>query len=117
MAALHSFVDLYRGNQSMEDFQSVHDLAWTDAREQGGFDMDDVGKTFFLLRSAQLSGRQLFVIRMRVDGDLSRYREIQQLLSRMYCDTKKTQAATVPAMAGTPVHFLGDVDGFYDAES
>ena len=61
--------------------------------------MNDVGRSFFLLRSAGLTERQLFDLRLRVDGDLSRYNDITQLLARMFADGSKTRTATVPSMA------------------
>ena len=108
-------MELFHGHNAIEDFQAIFDMTWTDAMEQGGLLMNDVGKSFFLLRSAQLTERQLFDFRMRIDGDLSRNSDARQLLCRMFCDPRRTQAATVPAMAGsTKATFHNDVEDYYD---
>ena len=98
---LAAFIDLYRSNSSFEDFIQLHDLAWIDDQQQGGIAMNEVGRSFFLLRAAQLTERQLFDVRMRVNGDLSKYKEICQLMTRMFSDSEKSTNSTVPAMAST----------------
>ena len=62
--------------------------------------MNDIGKSFFLLRGAQLSEKQHFDIRLRVDGDLSRYQGIRRLVVRMFGDTEAHRRSTRPAMSG-----------------
>ncbi len=60
LETLESYFELYRGSSSMEDYLTLHDLAWSDATEQCGLSMNDVGRSFFLLKGAQLSDRQSF---------------------------------------------------------
>ena len=61
--------------------------------------MNEVGKSFFLLRGAGLNDRQLVDLRLRVDGDLARYGDIRQLPSRMFSDSPKIRSSTLPSMA------------------
>ena len=95
-----SFFDMYRGSQTYEEYQAMHDLAWQDVVSQSNLQMNEVGRTFFLLRGAQLTERQLFDLRLRVDGDLARTQEIRTLLARMFTDTSKIRNSTVPSMTG-----------------
>ena len=77
-------MNTYCVNQSFEDFQAIHDLAWADAQELGGLTMNAVGRSFFFLRAAQITDRQLFAVRARVDGGLARHRDTRcQLLPLM----------------------------------
>ena len=93
--ALNAVLELFREHSAIADNHAVLDLTWT-----GGLYMNDVGRSFFLLRSAQLTERQLNYIIACIDGDLSRYSDILQLVSQMLCNQRRAQAATVPAMAG-----------------
>ena len=70
---LQAFFELYRGGAKFGDFLSLFDLAWSDAESQCGLEMNDIGNTYFVQRG-QLSERQLFDVRLQVDGDLSKYR-------------------------------------------
>eukprot|EP00959_Pyramimonas_sp_CCMP1952_P087347 1827397-Pyramimonas_sp.AAC.1 len=62
--------------------------------------MNDIGKTYFLLRGAQLSERQHFDLRLRVDGYLSRYNDIRRLCTRMFGDHDAAKSSTLHDMAG-----------------
>ena len=42
--ALNAVLELFRGHSAIEDFQAIFDMTWTDAMEQGGLRMNDVGK-------------------------------------------------------------------------
>ena len=106
-----SFFDMYRGGQTYEEYQAMHDLAWQDLVSQSGITMNEVGRTFFLLRGAQLTDKQLFDLRLRVDGDLSRATEVRTLLARMFTDTSKIRNATVPSMTG---QYFQDTGGDFD---
>ena len=114
-STMENFFDLSRGNTSYNDFQAMFDLAWMDVSEQSGFEMNDIGKAFFLLREAGLTERQLFDLRLRADGDMGRYNDIRSLLSRMFADGTKTRSNTIPQMAGQ--YYGGDWQGDDDAWS
>ena len=115
--ALNAVLELFREHSAIEDYHAVLDLTWT-----GGLYMNDVGRSFFLLRSAQLTERQLNDILVCIDGVLSRYSDILQLLSHMLCDPHHTQEATVPIMVGSPkatYHVYGEeyYNAFYGDEA
>ena len=110
---MENFFDLSRGNSSYDEYQAMFDLAWMDVSEQANLQMNDVGKAFWLLRGAGLTDRQLFDLRLRVDGDMSKYQEIRGLLSRMFADGAKTRSSTIPQMAGQYLSDWHD-DGWND---
>ena len=104
------------------DFLSLQDLALTDAVTQCGLDMGPVGKTYFLLRGAQVTEPQLFDIRLRVDGDLPRYDDIRNLMSRMYGDPEEASQQTLRGMTDASRYYGsgntywndGNDDALYD---
>ena len=51
--AMISFFDMYRDSQTYDEYQAMRDLAWHDVVSQSNFQMNEVGRTFFLLRGAQ----------------------------------------------------------------
>ena len=78
----------------MTDFVAMHDLALSDAEQQCGLALNAIGKSYVLLRGAQLPDRQHFDLRLRVDGDLARYDDIRHLISRIYGDQDAAKAST-----------------------
>ena len=48
-SALESFFELFRGNASLEDFLAMHDLTLVDTMQSTGLQMNDIGKSYFLL--------------------------------------------------------------------
>jgi head-tail adaptor len=69
-ASLEAYFDLVQGSSSIERLMSTHEMAFSDARTRAKLPMSDAGRTFFLLRAANLSSNQIADIRMRVGGDL-----------------------------------------------
>ena len=99
-SALEGFFELFRGSASIEDFLSLHDLALQDATQTTGLVMNDTGRSYFLLRGAQLSSSQHWDIRLRLNGDLTDYNGLRRLMQRMYMDADLPRTSTIPAMAG-----------------
>ena len=61
--------------------------------------MNDVGRTYFLMKGAQLSDRQAFDLRVRVDGNMSRYDDIRRLMARMFADQSASKYSTLGSMS------------------
>ena len=51
-STLESFFELFRGQASMEDYCSLHDLAYTDYNGLCNLQMNDIGRSYFLLKEA-----------------------------------------------------------------
>ena len=77
----------------------MFDIPATDTHNLCGLQLNDVGQSYFLLRGAQLSDRQLFDLRLRVDGDLGRYQEIRKLLTRMFGESDIGRSSTRTKMS------------------
>ena len=107
-SALEGFFELFRGSASIEDFLNLHDLALQDATQSTGLVMNDTGRSYFLLRGAQLSASQHWDIRLRLNGDLTDYNGLRRLMQRMYMDAELPRNSTIPAMAGQ--YFQSDAD-------
>ena len=69
-SALESYFELFRGNASLESFLDLHDLTLTDCMQSTGLQMNDIGRSYFLLRGAQLTNQQHWDLRLRINGDL-----------------------------------------------
>ena len=42
--ALNAVLELFGGSSAIEDFQAAFDMTWTDAAQQGGLRMNEIGK-------------------------------------------------------------------------
>ena len=61
-----------RGQGSMGQYLSMHQMAFDDAVEQGGLALNNIGRTYFLLRGAKLRAANL---RLQ-DARISRFQQI-----------------------------------------
>ena len=67
----------------MLNFLARFRLNYSVAKESAGLVINDVGKSHLLLKWAQLSDKRYDDIKLKVDGDFTRFEEIYALLSRM----------------------------------
>ena len=97
--SLVAFFEHQRGTMSMEDYLSLQEMAFADAQELSRLELGPVGRSYFMLRGANLTERQDFDVRLRVNGDLTQYENLRELLQRMYSDPQRLQSSTAPALA------------------
>ena len=91
-ASLDAYFDLVQGSSSIENFTSTHEMAFSDAQTRAKLSMSDAGRTFVLSRAANLSSNQIADIRMRVGGDLSKFKEIKQSLTKIHGSQSGSQS-------------------------
>ena len=72
VATLGSYFGVRRGHNSMEPYISMSELASDEARTEGRLQMDNVGRSWFLLQGSGLQGSQINDHKLRIDGDLHR---------------------------------------------
>ena len=58
-ATLESFFKLQQGNTSIEDYVANHELAFQDAASSCNLQMNDVGRSFFLLEGSNITVNNL----------------------------------------------------------
>ena len=92
----------------MEDYLNMHDLTLSDTMQLTGLQLHDVGRSYFLLRGAQLSYQQHFDLRLRVNGDLTQYQELRRLMTRMFGDSDLPRQSTTGNMATQYYNFTFD---------
>ena len=107
IAALGSFFNSRRGNQSMEQYISMHELAFDEAVTDAGLQMNAVGRSWFLMQGSGLSDAQLNDFKLRIDGDLTRYQDLRNLLRKFSPEhLQQARQSTVPEM--TKQFWAGD---------
>ena len=73
VACLDSYFKLHRGNGTLDSYITMSELSFEEARTQAGLELNAVGRSYFLLRGANISDKQVFDFKLRIDGDLNRY--------------------------------------------
>ena len=78
----HSF-DFKRHNLSLQEYLNEFTLRYDDAETKTNLQINEIGKTHLLLRHSELSSKIIDDIKLKMNGDLSRYTEMSQLLHRL----------------------------------
>lgn len=107
VASLDSYFKLTRANGTLESYITMSELTFEEARAQAGLELNAVGRSYFLLRGANISDRQIFDFKLRIDGDSSRYQDLRGILSRLADATDTAYQQTVPALS-SQFHASGD---------
>ena len=81
--ALDTFFNFTRRNTTLQTFLTNWRLFYDEAEEYAGLNMNDVGKTYMLFRMIGLPDKLIDDIKLKVDGDLSRFSEIYTYISRL----------------------------------
>eukprot|EP00959_Pyramimonas_sp_CCMP1952_P175470 3667039-Pyramimonas_sp.AAC.1 len=68
---LDGYFDCRRGNGDLTTWIAQYEMAFDDACEEGGLQMNMVGKSHFLLKNSDLQDRKIDDIKLHVGGDLS----------------------------------------------
>ena len=80
---LDAYFDCRRGNSDLPQWIAQQEMAFDDAVEEGGLQMNAVGRSHFLLKNSDLAEKKLDDVKLHVGGDLSQYPAIRGLLMRM----------------------------------
>ena len=99
IAALDRFFNFSRASLSLSDFLTLWRLRFDEANAQSGPMMNDIGKSYLLLRASGLSERAKMDFCLQINGDLSRYEDIVGILARSAANDSQAAASTVPQMA------------------
>ena len=115
LVALESFFGHARGSQSLGDYMTMWRLCLEEAQTHSGLVINDVAKSYLLLRSSGLSEKRKDDVLMHVAGDLSRHAEIVRLLHRLARAEGSSTTSSVPSMAGQYWQDSGwDQDSWHD---
>ena len=77
----------------------MYKLCFEEAQAAAGLGMNDVAKSYLLLRSCGLSEKRKDDLLMHVAGDLNKYDEICKLMNRLARSEQGHAASSVPAMS------------------
>ena len=87
-----------RRSLMLSDYVTKWRMTYDEAHLNSGLEINDVGKSYLLLRTSGLSDRSKDDIRLKLDGDLSRFEELMQLLQRM-AHEETDASSSIPEMA------------------
>ena len=88
---LDAFFDHRRGRLTLLEYITEHDYTYDEAHHIGGLELNNIGKSHFLLKHSGLDKSKLDHILLLVNNDFSRYDEIKGLLTRMAKSTMPWQ--------------------------
>ena len=98
IVALSAFFELQRGHLPMSDFLTMFRLCFDEAQERGGLQLNNVGKSFLLLRMSGLSEKMKQDLRMQIQGNLERFPELVALMQRMATNEYQGANSFIPSM-------------------
>ena len=96
--ALDNFFE-HRRTTDLQGYLTEHTLLLEEAREVGGLEMNDVGKSHFLMKGCGLTAKRLDDLKLIIGGDLSRYQQLFTLISRIAKSEADTTSSGLPSMA------------------
>ena len=99
IAALDAFFGHQRGSFAMNDFLSMWKMTFEEANVMADLQMNDVAKSYLLLRSCGLSERAKDDVKMHIGFDLRRFDEMFLMLQRMTTRDQAAAASSLPAMS------------------
>ena len=82
-ATIDGFLDLRRGRLTLLEYLTEHEYLFEEAHALGNFELNNVGKSHFLLKYSGLEQSKIDHLRMLVNQDLDRYEELKNHLERM----------------------------------
>ncbi|CAK0865187.1 unnamed protein product [Prorocentrum cordatum] len=81
--SLDAFFMHHRGSLSLSDYLTMWRMTYDEANQNSGLEINDVGRSYLLLRTSGLSDRLKDDIKLKLDGNLSRFEDLMNLLQRM----------------------------------
>jgi len=94
---IDQFLELRRGRLSLLEYLTEHEYTLEEARYAANFELNGVGRSWFLLKHAHLDRARHDQLLLMVNNDLSRYDELKMHLERM---AKATQPIGLPGPSG-----------------
>ena len=114
IAALDAFFGLQRGSLSLGDYLTMWRLTFDEAATQSGLQINNIGKSYLMMRASGLSERAKHDFRLQVGGDLNRFEDLMGIISRFSNNDSQAVAQTIPQMTKT---FWSDGGDFYPDEA
>ena len=81
--ALDNFYDIRRNNLSLQEYVNEFVVRYDDAEATAGLQINNIGLAHLLLRGSILGEKAKDDLKLRLDGDMSRYEDLRTLLQRM----------------------------------
>ncbi len=108
-----AFLDLRRGRLPLLEYITEHEYTLDEANHLSGFELNAVGRSWFLLKHAGLDQARHDQLLLLIGQDLTRYEVLKQHLERI---AKAAQPATLPGPSGYHAREGWDDDYDYDYE-
>ena len=80
---LDAFLDIRRGQEDLLSFINNFSMAYEEAQEQAGLQMNSIGLSHIMLTRCGLPQKKVDDVLLHVGGDRSQYELIKSLISRM----------------------------------
>ena len=112
ISALDAFFSHSRGALNMSDYLTMWKMTLEEADMLAGLQMNNVAKSYLLLRTSGLPERAKDDLKMHIQYDLSRFDELFGLMQRMSTRDSAVASSSVPAMSR---QFWTD-DGWWSAD-
>jgi len=102
-----------RENHSSADYLTQFRLYYDEAQDLGGLVLNDVAKSYLLLRNSGLPKRVQDEFRLKTDGDLAQFNRLYQLLNRYAKSEVASSSCSTPALInfGESAVYHADEDG------
>ena len=111
IVALDAFFGHHRGSLSISDYLTMWRLTYEEAQDQSGLQINNVGKTYLLLKKSGFTEKQKHEFRLQVQGDMSRFEELTAVINRFARSDEGGAGTSIPSMAK---QYYGDEDDPYD---
>ena len=101
LAALDNWESLYiKSGQQRSQFMLLYKMAFDEAVELGGMDMNAVAKTYYLFKKLGISKAERREILLKCNGDLTQFESICTLISNLAADEEgRAQGSTKTVMS------------------
>ena len=99
IAALDAFFGHQRGTLAMNEFLSMWKMTFEEANTLADLQMNNVAKSYLLLRNCGLSEKAKDDVKMHIGYDLRRFDEMFIMLQRMTTRDQAAAASSLPAMS------------------
>ena len=95
--SLDAFFLHHRGNMNLSDYLTMWRMTYDEANQNSGLEINNVGKSYLLLRTSGLSDRLKDDIKLKLDGNLARFEDLMTILQRM-AHAEQNSGSSIPEM-------------------
>ena len=99
ISSLDAFFSHTRGSLAMNDFLTMWKLTYEEANTLADLQMNNVAKSYLLLRSCGLPEKTKDDLKMHIGYDLRRFEELFLMMQRMSTREQTAAASSVPTMS------------------